>query len=259
MVRVIVRADDIIGPGLVALADWFETYHPDVPCAAFAMETQRAWDRRSWQRARTMIEEYGWELGGHTRSHPKLSLLSEAEIRAAIERNVEDIERGLRSAGLEYSVASFAYPCGDFDERVVSILDELGLGCGLTYPDGFPYSSVDTIPDGADQLQWGVTHNGKFGTAVWNQRFDRVCERRDGLYVLCIHPGRWATSVLGTVTTYLDHELPVIVVAKSLARGLLQRRESKWDVLDEHLRYVKRADDVEFTTFRDCVEAPREA
>ncbi|MFB6135707.1 MAG: polysaccharide deacetylase family protein [Halobacteriaceae archaeon] len=230
---VVVRADDVTGDNVDRFAEWLTTHHPDVPCAAFAMETDR-WDDAAWETAAGLVDEHGWEFGAHTRDHPMLPLLSTAELREAVTESVRDVEDGLAGAGLDYEVASFAYPCGDYDERTVRAVREAGLDCGLTYPDGFPYESCVTVPEGEDRYRWGVTHNAFFGLETWNRRFEYVHER-DGCYVLCLHPEWW----------WDDDGDPEDV------REHWGREE--WRTLDDHLEHVREAGDVRFTTFRDCL------
>jgi len=68
----------------------------------------------SWDQLREMAAG-GIEIGSHTRSHPRLTLLSQEESREEIEGSKRDIE-----AQISRPVASFAYPNGreqDFDDR----------------------------------------------------------------------------------------------------------------------------------------------
>lgn len=68
----------------------------------------------SWAQIREMADA-GIEIGSHTRTHPRLSLLSDEAVRVEIEGSKHDIE-----AQLSRPVTSFAYPHGrssDFDER----------------------------------------------------------------------------------------------------------------------------------------------
>jgi peptidoglycan/xylan/chitin deacetylase (PgdA/CDA1 family) len=253
---VIIRFDDIRGPDLVRLAEWFDAHHPEVPCAVFTMATDSEWDRRSWQCAKHCIEQRDWEVGGHTREHPLLSQLSEAEITEAIRTNVADIESGLATVGLTYSVETFAYPGGDHDDRVVAALEAEDIPNGLTFTDGFPYQSVDAVPTGDDRRRWGVTHNGEFDICVWNDRFDRVAEQ-DGLYVLGLHPTYWENKLFDPIIRYLYHDVSRSYLRRNLRHGLKRKsKSSRWETLDEHIRYIKDYSKVQFTTFRECVETP---
>lgn len=233
MTKVIIRADDITGTSLRRLAGWMDDRGFSIPIAAFALSTQREWEPDDWEYASELITE-GWEIGGHTRNHPMLSLLSRSEINTAITENVNDIEAGLERAGLSYTVKSFAYPCGEYDDRVLDILKDSSLECGLTYPDGFPYSSVQSIPSGEERYRWGISNNAYFDLEVWNNRFDRI-DRSDGLYVLCLHPKWWWNEA--------DEES---------VDPRIEWASEEWEKLDAHLSHLQEAG-ATFTTYRKCI------
>ena len=76
------------------------------------------------------LEEAGWEVGSHTRSHPRLS-------RVADDAELLDELEGSRVAceeGLGRPCASIAYPYGDHDERVVEAAGRAGYRYALTLP-----------------------------------------------------------------------------------------------------------------------------
>ena len=237
--KVIMRADDITGERIKRLGAWFERHHPSIPCSAFAFKTDEEWPQEFWGLTRDLITEHQWEIGGHSVTHPMLSTLSESEIREEIKTNKRDIEDGLSSVGCDYSVESFAYPTGAYDDRVISVLKEEGFEYGLTYPDGFPYQSAKTIPSGEDRYRWGITHNAFLGLEEWNDRFDRVHNTDStNVYVLCFHPQWWWDTSNEPESIRMD-----------LKTGWATE---KWDELDDHLRYIETKDNVDFTTFRDC-------
>jgi peptidoglycan/xylan/chitin deacetylase (PgdA/CDA1 family) len=66
----------------------------------------------NWEEIREMSAA-GIEIGAHTRTHPDLTRLSEAELDLEIRGNLEEIER---ATGV--SVHTFAYPFGRWDARV---------------------------------------------------------------------------------------------------------------------------------------------
>lgn len=253
---VIVRADDIGGPTLMNFSSWLVDAYPKIPISAFLWQTDR-WLPRHWDRAATLIRRFDWEVGGHTRRHPMLPLVeSDAEIHDIVRTNIRDIETGLSSAGLEYSVVSFAYPFGAYDERVVSVLQELGIEHGLTYPDGFPYRSVSAVPTGHERYSWGVTHNAQFDVEVWNDRFDRVY-RGDGLYVLCLHPPLDPHPSMASLYRTILGSDDLSVEPRSVwgTGRMLWRwwRFTEWEwypKLRQHLDYVTSHDDVNLTTYR---------
>ena len=60
------------------------------------------------------LADAGWEVGSHTRSHPRLPQVDDA----ALARELGD-SRELIAERLGRPCESIAYPYGDFDERVV--------------------------------------------------------------------------------------------------------------------------------------------
>jgi peptidoglycan/xylan/chitin deacetylase (PgdA/CDA1 family) len=82
----------------------------------------------------------GWEIGSHTRTHPRLTQLDDASLAAELRGSRERCERRLGRP-----CRSLAYPYGDVDERVV----EAARGAG--------YESAAALPrrfEGGNRLQW---------------------------------------------------------------------------------------------------------
>ncbi len=68
----------------------------------------------SWEEARALVEA-GWEIGSHTRSHPRLTELGDEELaRELAQSRLECEER------LGIPCETIAYPYGDVDQRVVA-------------------------------------------------------------------------------------------------------------------------------------------
>lgn len=82
----------------------------------------------------------GWEIGSHTRSHPRLSRLREEEIAAELRESRRECEAEMGSECL-----SVAYPYSDYDERVVRLARDAGYRFGATVPRG---------PRGPLPLEW---------------------------------------------------------------------------------------------------------
>ena len=59
------------------------------------------------------LADQGWEVGSHTRSHPRLSQLDDAGLEHELAGS-----RELLAQGLGRPCESIAYPYGDYDERV---------------------------------------------------------------------------------------------------------------------------------------------
>jgi peptidoglycan/xylan/chitin deacetylase (PgdA/CDA1 family) len=76
------------------------------------------------------LEEAGWEVGSHTRSHPRLAdLADDAELADELEGS-----RLVCEERLGRPCESIAYPYGSYDERVVEAAGRAGYRYGLTLP-----------------------------------------------------------------------------------------------------------------------------
>ena len=83
----------------------------------------------TWDQLRG-LEEAGWEVGSHTRSHPKLP---QVEDDAALADELEG-SRLVCEEELGRPCESIAYPYGAYDERVVEAAGRAGYRFGLTLP-----------------------------------------------------------------------------------------------------------------------------
>jgi peptidoglycan/xylan/chitin deacetylase (PgdA/CDA1 family) len=83
----------------------------------------------------------GWEVGSHTRSHPSLTELDDASLRRELEGSREVCEQRLARP-----CRSFAYPYGDFDDRVVRAAREAGYGAAATFGGRFRLSDAYRWP-----------------------------------------------------------------------------------------------------------------
>ncbi|HEV3407610.1 MAG TPA: polysaccharide deacetylase family protein [Gaiellaceae bacterium] len=73
------------------------------------------------------LADSGWEIGSHTRTHPRLTSLGDDELARELRESREACERAL---GLPCS--SLAYPYGDFDARVATRAGEAGYKAAAT-------------------------------------------------------------------------------------------------------------------------------
>ena len=71
------------------------------------------------------LSEIGWEIGSHTRTHPRLTQLSAPELERELGESREECARTLGT-----SCRSVAYPYGDVDAHVADIARELGYHAG---------------------------------------------------------------------------------------------------------------------------------
>jgi peptidoglycan/xylan/chitin deacetylase (PgdA/CDA1 family) len=75
------------------------------------------------------LSEDGWEIGSHTRTHPRLTALDETALREELTVSLQEC-----SDGLGRPCRSIAYPYGDVDQRVAERAREAGylVGAGLS-------------------------------------------------------------------------------------------------------------------------------
>jgi peptidoglycan/xylan/chitin deacetylase (PgdA/CDA1 family) len=71
------------------------------------------------------IADAGWEVGSHTRTHPRLTTLDDEELARELGGSRDDCERELGSR-----CTAVAYPFGDVDERVVTAAARHGYQAG---------------------------------------------------------------------------------------------------------------------------------
>ncbi len=92
----------------------------------------------------------GHEVSSHTVSHPGLTTLPDEDIEREVLQDRETLENILSAP-----VRGLAYPFGRYDERVVSLLRELGIEYARTIETTQDFS----VPE--DFLRWGTTcHHG---------------------------------------------------------------------------------------------------
>jgi peptidoglycan/xylan/chitin deacetylase (PgdA/CDA1 family) len=79
-----------------------------------------------------MLVEAGWEVGSHTCSHPRLTRIDDASLRAELRGSREVCERQL-----SLPCRTLAYPYGDHDRRVVAAARAAGYEAACTLPEAF--------------------------------------------------------------------------------------------------------------------------
>jgi len=76
----------------------------------------------TWSQLWTLYWKYGWEVGNHSFSHKHLTTLSDAEVKAELEgAQALFLQHGLLSPG------AFAAPFGEFDDRLLGLLRQVGF------------------------------------------------------------------------------------------------------------------------------------
>jgi peptidoglycan/xylan/chitin deacetylase (PgdA/CDA1 family) len=82
----------------------------------------------SWDQLAGLAEE-GWEIGSHTRSHPHLPSLSDAELESELSGSREILEDRVG-----HRCETLAYPYGDYDDRVMEAARRAGYAAAGTLP-----------------------------------------------------------------------------------------------------------------------------
>jgi peptidoglycan/xylan/chitin deacetylase (PgdA/CDA1 family) len=80
------------------------------------------------------------EIGGHTVTHPLLTLLPPTERKKEISEG-----RKTLSGILDRPITSFAYPFGDFDAQTAGIVRDAGFDCACTVRPGVATKSTNTF------------------------------------------------------------------------------------------------------------------
>jgi peptidoglycan/xylan/chitin deacetylase (PgdA/CDA1 family) len=112
--------------------DWFETTTPD----------QTEVRGLSWSDLGQLVDA-GWEIGSHTRTHPRLPQLDDEALAAELRGSREACARSLGRP-----CRSLAYPFGDVDDRVLAATRAAGYEAAAALPVGVP---------GPSALQWPRT------------------------------------------------------------------------------------------------------
>ena len=73
----------------------------------------------------------GWEIGAHTMSHPRLTVLPLPEAAQEIQRSKAELETTLQT-----EIVSFAYPYGDVNEAMKNAVREAGFALGVSTDTG---------------------------------------------------------------------------------------------------------------------------
>ncbi len=116
----------------------------------------------SWDELRGLADE-GWEVGSHTRSHPRLSQIEDAQIAEELVGSRRDCEEQMGRP-----CTSFAYPYSDYDARAVRAAGEAGYRFAVTVP---------TRPTPPLPLEWpriGVNQGEKARRVLYRARSRRM-------------------------------------------------------------------------------------
>lgn len=69
-----------------------------------------------------VIDDAGMEIGTHSNTHPKMSGLSEAQIREELETSISLIKKITKK-----DVKVFRPPFGDYNDRLISVCEQMGI------------------------------------------------------------------------------------------------------------------------------------
>ena len=79
-----------------------------------------------------LLREHGWEVGSHTRLHPRLTRLDDDDLDRELRESKRDLESELGAA-----CSSLAYPYGDYDARVAEAARRAGYLAAAALPARF--------------------------------------------------------------------------------------------------------------------------
>ncbi len=92
------------------------------------------------EQIKTLSTNPNIELGSHTVSHPRLTKLSDAELKAELSESKTNLERLIGKP-----VNSISYPHGDYDARVINIAKDTGYSFGYTIEPKNITETVDLL------------------------------------------------------------------------------------------------------------------
>ena len=94
----------------------------------------------SWRQLQRLAEA-GWEVASHTRSHPKLTSLSDAELHAELAGSRSELIQRIGGG-----CGSLSYPFGYYDDRVVRFARSAGYTAAATLLGAISAPSPMTTP-----------------------------------------------------------------------------------------------------------------
>lgn len=257
-INIIIRVDDISDRfDFYDLKKWFIANFPQIPVCFYVQYShyKYKWDKKVWNEIKKMIKNYNWEIGGHSRTHPHLPMLTNSQLKQEIENNIRDVEKNLKLVGLNYKITSFAYPYGEFDERVKKILCENGIIHGLTYIIVENYDSQLFFPK--DNLyEIGIGCNATGTIEDWKLKFDNIYKNGDS-YILCLHTSLWTKKQNGRNLKRIFRSKSIKELYFSLKRffKFIFKKGSKemWNLLGQHLEYINNFSNIHFITLKDLL------
>ncbi len=172
----------------------------------------------NWTKVKNLKNTYGWEIGGHSVTHPLMTEISASQLRTEVVDNKKD----LVSRGLDPK--SFATPFGDYNAAVVAEIARSYESHRPFHDTGYNQYPYDDYRLFVQQVQVGVnmaTVKGYIDTAAKNGQW----------LILVFHDIKdrpstdpedyeYATKDLGTVASYVKSKgVPVTRISDATAKG----------------------------------------
>lgn len=132
------------------LLDTLDEY--DVKCTFFCVEF---WVEKYPEMAKEIVKR-GHEIGTHSKTHPKMSKLSEGEIREELTSSISKIE-GLTGQKVEL----FRPPFGDYNDRLIEICSDLNI-----FPIQWDVDSIDWKDISAKEIVNRIVKKTKSGSII---------------------------------------------------------------------------------------------
>ena len=140
-----------------------------------------------------VIDEAGMEIGTHSNTHPKMSGLSEAQIREELQTSIDLITN---ITGKEVKV--FRPPFGDYNNRLISVCESMNL---------------QAIQWDVDSLDWKGIGAGEILSRVSNGV-------KNGSIILCHNNSDHIVDALPTlIDTLIERGYSFVTVGDLLIRG----------------------------------------
>ena len=159
------------------------------------------------------LAEQGWEIGSHSRTHPLLSSLTDAEIKSELGGSREEIVSRLGRCD------SISYPWGELDDRVIRIAGRVGYRVGSGLVGGRARSPL-AVPRFAVSSHDGPVRFGvKTSGIVWLARRSGAWEALDAVRARGREPVPRGASRRRTALVLDADSGQALAVVRSLGRA----------------------------------------
>jgi peptidoglycan/xylan/chitin deacetylase (PgdA/CDA1 family) len=172
------------------------------------------------------LEDAGWEIGGHSKSHKMLTTLSDDELRYEISESY----LYLKNKG--FNVTSMAYPFGIYDQRVIDVAsDYFEFARGFI---GFGNSAFDYPVYGKYALPW-FSSDGKLSSL---KDLIDLAESHKKWVIFTFHDIKPNDSKLEALAQYVKSKnVDVVTVTDGMSR--MNCKDSWSEVTPANMRYAK--------------------